>query len=87
MSKVILSLSTIPSRLKSERPEGIKSCIDSITNQDYENYEIHFNIPLINKKTQEEYLIPEWLENHPCDHLKVFRIEEDYGSVTKIFPT
>ena len=87
MSKVVLSLTTIPSRLRDTGSTGIKSCIDSITNQDCQDYEIHFNIPLVNKKTGEEYLIPEWLENYPCDHLKIFRPEEDYGSVTKIVPT
>lgn len=83
--KIIISLTTIPSRLKDENELGIKSCIESLVNQSYDNYEIHFNIPDVNKKTGEEYVIPDWLNSY-SEKLKIFRTE-DYGSITKIVPT
>jgi len=83
--KVIISLTTIPSRLKDEKDQGIKLCIDSLINQSYDNYEIHFNVPDKNKYTNEEYIIPEWFSKLP-DHFKIFRTK-DYGSITKIVPT
>ena len=45
--QVILTFTTIPSRLNDTKYgyNGIKSNLDSIVNQTYENYEIHFNIP------------------------------------------
>ena len=84
--KVIVSLTTIPSRLKDENDLAIKDCINSLINQSYAEYEIHFNIPNINKKTNEEYVIPDWLNNLDSNKLKIFRTE-DYGSITKIAPT
>jgi len=86
MNKAVLTLTTIPSRLNAEHETGIKLCIDSICNQDTDDYQIHFNIPNTNRKTGEVYEIPGWLENHPSPHLKIFRTE-DYGSITKIVPT
>ena len=83
--KIIISLTTIPSRLRDEKDVAIKSCIQSLINQSYEEYEIHFNIPHINQKTGEEYVIPDWL-NSLGGKLKIFRTE-DYGSITKILPT
>jgi glycosyltransferase involved in cell wall biosynthesis len=86
--KIITTLTTIPSRLSYQDDQGIKLCIDSLINQSYENYEIHFNIPHICKLSQEEYIIPEWLEelanNNP--KLKIFRTE-DLGPATKLIPT
>lgn len=87
--KVILSLSTTPNRLSEIRDGwGIKQPIEKLLNLSYPNYEIHFNIPYINHKTSEEYVIPEWLINYSLnnDKLKIFRCN-DYGSITKIVPT
>jgi hypothetical protein len=87
--KVILSLSTVPSRLNETRAGwGIKPVIDRIVSLSYSNYEIHLNIPYTNNKTNQEYIIPEWLEEYSkkYDLLKIFRCE-DYGAITKILPT
>ena len=63
MSKVIVTLTTLPSRIIQDYDEGIKSNINSLLNQDYEGeYEIHFNVPTILKHTGEAYVIPEWLK-------------------------
>ena len=46
MEKVVVTLTTLPSRITQEYDEGIKSNINSLLNQDYEGeYEIHFNVP------------------------------------------
>lgn len=84
--KIIVTLTTIPSRLSSDKygDWGIKSCIESLQNQNYDDYEIHFNIPNFNKSTNEEYIIPDWLNNY--DKIKIFRTE-DLGPATKLIPT
>lgn len=86
---VVLSMSTTPNRLNETREGwGIKPCIDRLVNLSYPNYEIHLNIPYINHKTQQEYIIPEWLIQYEkkYQNLKIFRCH-DYGSITKIVPT
>ena len=82
--KVIVTLTTIPSRLSFDHEQGIKSCIASLVNQNYTDYEIYFNIPNINKITKEEYIIPDWLLEY--DKIKIFRTE-DFGPATKLIPT
>lgn len=87
MRKIIISLTTIPNRLNSPHHSGgLKPVLDRLTTLSYNDYEIHLNIPDVNKKTNEEYLIPEWLLNYESDKLKIFRTE-DYGSITKLLPT
>jgi glycosyltransferase involved in cell wall biosynthesis len=83
MSRVIVTLTTIPSRLSNEIEEGIKLCINSLVNQDYDNYEIHFNIPYKNNFLNQEYVIPEWLTEK---RVQIYRTE-DLGPVTKLVPT
>lgn len=83
MEKVILTMTTIPNRLKDN---SLRDVISILTNLSYPNYEIHFNIPFVNKKTEEEYEIPEWLEKSQSEKLKIFRTV-DYGPITKILPT
>jgi glycosyltransferase involved in cell wall biosynthesis len=83
-NRVIVTLTTIPTRLTYEIQNGFKECIKSLLNQAYENYEIHFNIPYVNKATGEEYIIPEELENE--SKIKIFRTE-DLGPATKLIPT
>jgi hypothetical protein len=87
MEKVILTLTTIPERLHFEHPLGLQAVLYSLINLKYQNYEIQFNIPHTNKKTNVEYVIPSWLQKL-SDHsnLRIFRTE-DYGPATKIFPT
>lgn len=91
MEKIIVTLTTIPGRLQNQHPYGFKSVIYSLMTQAYENYEVHLNIPEVNKKTGEEYVIPEWLEELNNlkvrgNKLKIFRTE-DYGPITKLYPT
>lgn len=89
-SPVIITLTTIPSRLKAEHDTGFKQCLKSLLNQDYKgNYEIHFNIPHTLKSTGEEYVIPNWVKDAMIDSngkLKIYRTE-DFGPLTKLLPT
>jgi len=89
LKPIIITLTTIPSRLREVYPDDIRSCLDSLLNQSYTGeYEIHLNIPYNQKSTGEEYIIPEFLTlltiNNP--KLKIFRTN-DYGSGTKLYPT
>ncbi len=86
--KAVVTLTTIPSRLISQYPDDIKSCLNSLLNQTFEDYEVHMNIPYKLNLTGEEYVIPEWLDTMVSENpkLKYFR-GEDYGSITKIVDT
>jgi hypothetical protein len=85
----IITLTTIPSRLKAEYDAGIKSCITSLVNQDYPGeYKIHFNIPNKLNSTGEEYIIPQWLTDlfSKNPNFQIFRTD-DIGPLTKLWPT
>lgn len=79
MYKVIISLTTSPSRLNHLVP-----VIHSFINQDYPIEHIELNLPDL-YKNREEYVIPEKLTKIP--KLKIFRTGKDLGPATKIVPT
>jgi len=86
---IIITLTTIPDRLHNQKyRHDIKYCIDALLNINYDNYEIHFNIPEIYKQTGEDYIVPDWLKEKCKEYpfLKIFRTT-DYGSATKLIPT
>lgn len=83
--KVIITLTTVPTRLISDNDLNFKSCIKSLVEQSYENYEIHINIPYVNKSTGLIYQIPEWLSTY-SDKIKIFRVD-DMGPSTKLVYT
>jgi hypothetical protein len=86
---VIISLSTTTTRLSENREGwGLQPVINKLLNLTYNNYEIHLNIPYLSYKTQEEYVIPDWLFEleKSNEKLKIFRCN-DYGAITKILPT
>lgn len=87
-NNTVVTLTTIPNRLINDHINGTKSCIKSLCEQSYKNYEIHFNIPNNFRLTGEELVIPNWLKDYEntYNHLKIFRTE-DHGPVTKILPT
>lgn len=86
--RVVVSLSTVPNRLSHPMQGcGVKPGLDSIINQSYKDFEIHFNIPYYNNKSRELYVIPEWLKEYEKDgKVKIYRTI-DYGSATKLIPT
>jgi hypothetical protein len=86
---IIVTFTTIPTRLISNHQFDIRYCIDSLLNQSHEgDYQVHINIPYVCKKTNTEYVIPEWLTDLESSNskLKIFRTE-DYGPLTKLLPT
>lgn len=90
MDKVIITLTTIPSRIVQDYESGIKSNIDSLINQEYDGgYEIHFNVPKIYNQTGEEYVIPDWIRELATTNpkFKLFEGLEDLGSITKLAHT
>lgn len=87
MNNIIISLTTIPNRLVTKHHKGgLEFVIDKLLHMTYENYQIHLNVPFINKKTNEPYIIPDWLSKINDEKLKIFRTD-DYGSLTKLLPT
>lgn len=86
--EVVVTLTTLPTRLISSFEYSIKNCLESLVNQNFHNYEVHFNIPDKYNHTGEDYQIPEWLNEMASEYpnLKIFR-GEDYGSITKIVDT
>jgi hypothetical protein len=77
---ILVSLTTSPSRLLK-----LKKVINSIKRQTLLPSKIILNLPDKFGRTNEEYLIPEWIEND--NFIYVNRCGEDYGPITKIFPT
>ena len=90
MKKVIVTLTTLPTRIVQDYDQGIKSNIDSLINQDYEGeYEIHFNVPDKLKFNNEPYVIPQWMRDLEASNpkFKIFYNLEDLGPVTKLAHT
>ena len=90
MDKVIVTLTTLPTRITQDYDAGIKSNINSLINQDYEGeYEIHFNIPTVLKYTGEEYIVPEWMRELAATNpkFKIFDNLEDMGPVNNLYYT
>jgi hypothetical protein len=85
---LIISLTTVPERLSNPAPDGLKIVLESLCEQNDDDYEVHFNVPEVSVITKKEYVIPEWLNELKLKykHLKVFRTE-DFGPPTKFVPT
>lgn len=81
---VVLTMTTIPDRLSNGL---LKKCVDRLLNLSYEDYELHFNIPSHYKKSNQEYVIPQWMRDIDNPKLKLFTGVEDHGPITKIVST
>jgi hypothetical protein len=75
---LIISLSSIPSRIK----KSIKYIEDNIKKFPKDAI-IEINVPYFSKRLNKEY--PEVTTN--CDKIKIYRVDEDLGPITKILPT
>lgn len=88
--KVYITLTTIPSRLHSTVEFGVKEVLFSLCNQNYTNYEVHFNLPNTYALHDDKEYGPaptwlgEFLDQYP--HLKVWSVT-DVGPITKLVPT
>jgi len=58
MNKIVITLTTVPSRLLQDVEDGFQLVVKSLCEQNYDNYEVHLNIPNIYNVTNEEYTIP-----------------------------
>jgi hypothetical protein len=76
--RIVVSLSTIPSRI-----QNINKVIDSILQSDIQPDLIYLNIPKISKKENKPYFTQGNL--HPKVFVNI--VEEDYGPITKLYPT
>jgi glycosyltransferase involved in cell wall biosynthesis len=74
---IIASLTTIPSRI-----DKIQVCLQSLLDQTIP-VKVQINVPYKCVRTNEDYVIPEWLEKM---NVEIFRTE-DYGAITKVAPT
>ena len=89
-NKVVISLTTIPERLGDvKRIEcGLPDSLNSLLNQNYENFEVHLNIPHVYGIKDIEYIIPDHILEM-ADKNKNLKLQrcEDVGPPTKIAPT
>lgn len=88
MDKIVITLTTVPQRLSHNVDDGFKLVLKSLCEQNHENYEVHLNLPYFYNVTNEEYIIPDWLNEYGnvYNHFKIFRTP-DYGPPTKVVPT
>ena len=79
-NKIIISLSTIPSRV-----DNIKDVLYSLVNQSLEPDYIFINYPKKYKRFDEILKIPEYINEDEKlkNKVKFFQTEEDYGPGTK----
>jgi len=88
-NNIIVSLTTVPNRLMEERETaGSRLGLKTILEQNYNSYEVHFNIPYYYKVDNTKIIVPDWLNefSDKYNNLKIFRTD-DYGPITKILPT
>lgn len=76
--KFVISFTTSPSRIIK-----IKPMIESIINQTLKPDLIILNIPEVFPRTNERYIIPDFVENNVI----INSIEKDLGPATKVIPT
>jgi hypothetical protein len=81
--KIWVSLTTTPNRIGK-----METTIQSLLKQSYPAEKIIINIPYRFGKTDEEYVIPDWLETLCFSApITINRTILDYGAITKLLPT
>jgi len=78
--RIVATMTSLP-----ERMEHVDAAINSILNQTIPVSEIVFSLPVVSRRTQEPYVIPERILNHP--RITILRTQQDYGPITKLLPT
>ncbi len=76
---IIVSLTTTPYRINK-----IKQVLDSVARQSIQPTRIYVNIPLVFKRDNSEYVIPDWLKKYPNI---IINRTKDYGPATKLIAT
>ena len=77
--RVVISLSTIPERVKLLGPT-----LASLLDQSVDVDEIAINLPYVSRKGK-PYKVPKWLKR--LHNVKIYRVEVDEGPGTKLLPT
>jgi hypothetical protein len=77
--RLIVSLTTIPSRI-----HRIKPVLNSLIDQDYPADAIWLVLPRYSRREQVEYAIPEFLQSTRA--ITIVRCETDWGPATKLIP-
>lgn len=78
--KVVVSLTTIPSRISHIYP-----CLNSIRRQTRPPDRIYITIPFLSKREKKPYAVPDVLQNDP--RIILTRCREDKGPILKIYET
>lgn len=78
--RVVVSLTTIPDRIKKILPT-----LKSLTDQTMKPTQINLTVPRFSIRENKEYQIPEKLKNYP--DLNILNCEKDWGPITKLIPT
>ena len=78
--RVVVSLTTIPSRLTRLRPT-----LNSLLTQDYPPTAIYLTVPRRSVREGKPYRMPDWLPGYPA--ITVIDSERDWGPASKLLPT
>jgi hypothetical protein len=76
-TKVVVSLTTIPSR-----GEILRKCLEALTAQRFQPDEILLCLPSFSRREQVAYEAPAWLSEFP--RVRVVSCEQDWGPATKL---
>ena len=77
-NKLIISLTTIPSRINE-----IENVLDSLLNQNIKADMIYINVPKKYNRFNGCVKVPDFITNKYRNRVKIFYLEEDYGPATK----
>ena len=78
--RLVVSMSSLPSRI-----QNIREVIHSINQNTYVPDIIYINIPVYSKREKSHYQIPDDIKN--INNVRIHICKEDYGPVTKLYPT
>ncbi|MFT6882298.1 MAG: hypothetical protein ACJAVY_001094 [Marinoscillum sp.] len=79
-AEAVISLSILPTRFR-----GFEPTLNSLTDQSVLPAKIIINLPRHFKRDKTNYVIPEYVKNHPL--VEINWLESDLGPATKMLPT
>ena len=77
-NKLIISLTTIPSRI-----DNIEPILDSLINQKIKPDMIYINVPKKYKRFKETIKVPDFIKEKFSKQVKIYYLDKDYGPATK----
>lgn len=81
-NKIIVSFSTIPTRIN-----DIEPVLKSLNNQTLKPDKIYLNIPKKYKRFSEQLIKPSFLDKDEFENVKIFYMDKDYGPASKFIGT